>query len=132
VAMDEMARATVELWGVDPGWAARGLHLCGFTPAEAERLVALKLRRERGELDDLTDETRRALFVRWLVEHGHLGEWPAPAAPEDGRRSGVRTDRCSVPGPTLSGHLRRHDSTKEADAAVVATAARWRYRCPKL
>jgi hypothetical protein len=69
---------------VGPAEAARRLRLCGFTPREAERLVALKARRERGEVDELTDEARRALFVRWLVEHGRFTDWP-DGGPTDGR-----------------------------------------------
>ena len=76
---------TIDSGAIGPTAAAYRLFLCGFTPHQAERLVSLRLRRDRGEFDELTDEARRALFVRWLVQHGHLTEWPAP---EDSRRHG--------------------------------------------
>jgi hypothetical protein len=56
------------------------LRLCGFSSTEAQRLVALRLRRERGEFREAT-ETELRCFARWLVEHGRLSDW-TPA--EDG------------------------------------------------
>ena len=67
-----------DIWTIGPTAAAFRLRLCGFSPREAERLVALKLRHDLGEFRELTDDDRRR-FVRWLVEHGRLSEWP----PED-------------------------------------------------
>jgi hypothetical protein len=51
------------------------LRLCGFSPTAAERLAALRLRRERGEFREPTEAELRC-FARWLVEHGRLSDWP--------------------------------------------------------
>lgn len=66
-----------DIWTIGPTAAAYRLRLCGFSPREAERLVALKLRQERGEFRELTDYDRRR-FARWLVDHGRLSDWPSP------------------------------------------------------
>ena len=68
-----------EFWTMGPTAAALGLRAQGFSPREAERLVRLKLRCERGEFRELTDQQKRLLFARWLVEHGWLDEG-SPAA----------------------------------------------------
>ena len=62
-----------EFWTIGPSAAAYRLCLCGFSPPEAERLVALKIRYDRGEFRQPTDDDRRA-FARWLVEHGRLSD----------------------------------------------------------
>jgi hypothetical protein len=64
----------IEIWRMGPIAAAVTLRGLGFTPREANRLVELKLRCERGDLDDPTDTQKRLLFVRWLVESGQLNE----------------------------------------------------------
>jgi hypothetical protein len=51
--------------------ALRGL---GFSSREANRLVDLKRRCERGEFDDLTDTQKQMRFVRWLVQNGRLND----------------------------------------------------------
>ena len=75
---------SIDLWALGPKAAAYRLCLSGFTPPEAERLVALKLRLERGLLarEELTDEELRRRFVRWLVDQGRLTEWPTPEEPD--------------------------------------------------
>jgi hypothetical protein len=60
--------------------AAYALLLCRFSPREAERLVALKMRAERGEFRELTDADRLAC-ARWLVAHRRLTEWPPVRVP---------------------------------------------------
>lgn len=45
----------------------------GFTLGEAERLIALQERVER----EINDETQRRAFVRWLVDHQKLNEFPS-------------------------------------------------------
>lgn len=45
----------------------------GFSLAEAERLIALQEQFER----EITAEAQRRAFVRWLVDHHKLSEFPA-------------------------------------------------------
>jgi len=63
-----------DFWTMGPTAAALGLRAQGCSPREAERLVRLKLRWERGDFRELTDQQKRLLFTRWLVEHGWLDE----------------------------------------------------------
>jgi hypothetical protein len=71
-----------EFWTIGPAAAAYRLRLCGFSPLEAERLVVLKIRYDRGELRQSTEDDRlpepteddRLGFARWLVEHGRLSD----------------------------------------------------------
>lgn len=66
-----------DLWRTGPTGAALGLRALGFSSQQAERLVALKLRYQRGAFRELTDAQKRLLFARWLVAHGRLNDWPA-------------------------------------------------------
>jgi len=63
-----------DLWMVGPTALALGLRRLGFSPREAERIVALKLRYVRGGFRETTEQQKRLLFARWLVDHGRLGE----------------------------------------------------------
>lgn len=63
-----------DLWMVGPTALALGLRRRGFSPREAERLVALKLRYVRGGFREITNEQKRLRFACWLVDHGWLGE----------------------------------------------------------
>ena len=63
-----------DVWTIGPTAAASALRACGFSPREAERLVALKLQYERGALHERTLIQRRLLFARWLVQHNRLSE----------------------------------------------------------
>jgi hypothetical protein len=77
-----------DFWSVGPTRAALGLRVLGFTPREAERLVVLKIRYERGgfrEVTEVSQEQKRLCFARWLVEHGRLTDWP-PARHEMAQR----------------------------------------------
>ena len=67
----------------------------GLMPAQVERLVALKRRLTRAEIDELTDEECRLRFARWLVDHGRLSEWPccARAAVKAGREDAAQASR---------------------------------------
>src|SRR5581483_7155626 len=67
-----------DFWTTGPTAAALGLRVLGFSPREAERLVRLKLRYERGGFRELTITHKRLLFARWLVDHGRLSDWPTP------------------------------------------------------
>jgi hypothetical protein len=61
-----------DLWIIGPTAAAHSLRACGFSPRQADRIVTLKLRYDRGSFRELTVSQKRILFVRWLVEHGRL------------------------------------------------------------
>lgn len=60
----------MQFWDMGPTAAALGLRAQGFSIRQAARLVTLKLRYLRGDYRELTDEQKRLLFVRWLVQHG--------------------------------------------------------------
>jgi hypothetical protein len=64
-----------DVWTIGPTAAARALRARGFSPREAERLVALRLRLERGAFRETTAVHKRLLFIRWLIDHGRLSEW---------------------------------------------------------
>lgn len=51
----------IEIWRIGPIAAAVSLRGLGFPPPKANRL--LRLRCERGDLDDPTDTQKRLLFV---------------------------------------------------------------------
>lgn len=63
-----------DLWSIGPTAAARALRAYGFSPRQAERLVALEMLHERGAFRELTLPQSRLLFVRWLVTHGRLSD----------------------------------------------------------
>ncbi len=63
-----------DVWTFGPTAAARALRAFGFSPRQADRLVALKIRYQRGAFRELTTAQKRLLFVRWLVEHGRIGD----------------------------------------------------------
>jgi len=45
----------------------------GFTPEEIASLVRVKQEIEHGRYSDVTNEHRKLLFVKWLVEHDKIG-----------------------------------------------------------
>ncbi len=63
-----------DVWTFGPTAAAQALRASGFSPRQAERLVALKIRYQRGAFRELTTAQKRLLFVRWLVQHNHLSD----------------------------------------------------------
>ncbi|MBI4496647.1 MAG: hypothetical protein HY689_01950 [Chloroflexi bacterium] len=66
----------MDFWSMGPTAAALALRARGFSLREAQRLVALKVRHERGEFREITPHAR-LLFLRWLVEHGYFdGDLP--------------------------------------------------------
>jgi hypothetical protein len=75
----------IAIWRMGPIAAAAALRGLGFSSQEANRLVELKLRCERGDLDDPTDAQKRLRFVRWLVQNGRLSEGE-PVCWADGQR----------------------------------------------
>jgi hypothetical protein len=75
----------VDFWTLGPTAAAFGLRNRGFSPREAEHLVALKLRYERGVFRELA-ASDRLRFLRWLVEHGRFdGDLSFETAHRNGR-----------------------------------------------
>lgn len=76
-----------DIWAIGPTAATYHLRLRGFAPREAERLVALKIRYDRGEFRELTEHDRLR-FARWLAEHGRFdGDLPCDTV------HGERTNR---------------------------------------
>ena len=63
-----------DFWTIGPTAAALRLRAHGFSPREAERLVALKWRHERRAFREMTEARKRLRFARWLVEHGRLSD----------------------------------------------------------
>ena len=82
----------IAIWRMGPIAAAAALRGLGFSSQEANRLVELKLRCERGDLDDPTDTQKRLRFVRWLVQNGRLSEGE-PVCWADGQRRAARGRR---------------------------------------
>jgi hypothetical protein len=74
----------IDIWTIGPTAAAVYLRRQGFTPQQAVRLVDLRLRHDRGELNELTYEACRRRFYRWLVQHGRLTDWPQNGAGQPG------------------------------------------------
>ena len=60
------------VWSMGPTAAALALRAQGFTLPEANRLVVLRRRYERGEFFEVTSAQKRLEFARWLVQHGRL------------------------------------------------------------
>ena len=56
-----------DVWTFGPTAAGQALCAIGFSRRQAERLVALKIRYERGAFRELTTAQKLLLFVRWLV-----------------------------------------------------------------
>lgn len=75
-----------DFWTAGPTAAALGLRARGFSPWEANCLVALKLRYERGDFREVSDAHKRLAFARWLVDHGRLSDWPPARQHQDARR----------------------------------------------
>ena len=79
-----------DFWMFGLSRAVLELRAAGFSWAEADRLLRLRIRYERGQFRELTTENKRVHFVRWLVDHGRLTDqldgtspkarWQRPAA----------------------------------------------------
>lgn len=63
------------VWSVGASAAAHALRAQGYSPREADCLVALRQRRERGDFRELTSSQKRLEFARWLVEHRRLTDY---------------------------------------------------------
>ncbi|MGH2370141.1 MAG: hypothetical protein ACRDI2_18355 [Chloroflexota bacterium] len=66
-------------WSVGFTAAALVLRTRGFSPREADRLVVLRQRYERGEFRAVPIEQKRKEFAKWLVEHGRLTDYAETA-----------------------------------------------------
>ena len=64
----------IDIWAIGPTAAALALRAQGFSAHEAERLVQLNIRYQRGEFRELTDQARW-VFVRWLIQRGWFSDW---------------------------------------------------------
>jgi hypothetical protein len=62
-----------DFWTIGPSGAERRLRLAGFSAAQAERLVALRLRYEAVDARDMPVEQRTAL-LQWFLDHGRHDE----------------------------------------------------------
>ena len=67
-----------DFWTIGLSGAAFFLRTCGFSWQESDRLLQLRLRYERGEFEETTDEQKRAEFAKWLVRHGRLTDQLEP------------------------------------------------------
>jgi hypothetical protein len=56
-----------------------GAQLCskGFSADQAERMILMRRRIDRGEINEVAVDVNRLAFMRWLVEHGRVSDWPA-------------------------------------------------------
>ena len=54
-----------------------GAFLCskGFSVEQAERMVLLRRRMERGEINEVAVDVNHLEFVRWLVQRGKVSDW---------------------------------------------------------
>jgi len=72
-----------DFWTFGLSGAALYLRANGFSWRETDRLLRLKVRCERGELQEVTDEQKRIEFAQWLVAHDRLTDrldrWPGDA-----------------------------------------------------
>ncbi len=64
----------MDIWTIGPTAAALGLRSRGFSPSEAARIVALRVRFERDGFREVPLSQKRLEFARWLVDHGRLTE----------------------------------------------------------
>jgi hypothetical protein len=74
-----------DVWAIGPTAATCHLRLRGFTPREAERLVALKISYDRGAFREIT-ALDRLRFGRYLVRAGWFDD-----------RGATRQNRCARP-----------------------------------
>jgi hypothetical protein len=79
-----------DFWTFGPTAAAMFLRARGFSPREAERLVRLKLRFERGDSHELTPTRRflaHLLFLRWLAQQGRFDDGESTRSVDGERRA---------------------------------------------
>jgi len=75
-----------DFWTIGLSGAALLLRTSGFSWQESDRLLQLKLRYERGDFAEKTDDQKRLEFAKWLVQHGRYTDqledpsWHYPAA----------------------------------------------------
>ena len=99
-------------WNVRATAAALTLRTKGFSPREADRLVVLRQRYERGEFRDVPIEQKRKEFAKWLVEHGRLTDHI------DTAETATYGVPCTLPGAPDA--PRRAQSAHDTDSARLA------------
>lgn len=80
----------IDFWSLGPTAASLALRASGFSLREANRLVCLKIRFERGDFRELTDAQRclaHLRFLRWLADRGRF---------DDGEPASHRCDERSA------------------------------------
>ena len=87
------------VWSVGASAAALALRGQGFSPREADRLVTLRQRYERGEFREVTDSQKRLEFARWLVQHGKLTDYMETAETD---ASGAPAGLPGAPAATVA------------------------------
>ena len=63
-----------DMWTFGLSGTTLYLRANGFSWRESDRLLRLRLRVERGDFDEKTDEQKRLEFVKWLVQHGRFSD----------------------------------------------------------
>lgn len=98
-----------DLWSIGPTAAAFALRTQGFSSQEADRIVALRRRYERGEFAHVSTAQKRLVFARWLVEHGRLTDHV------DTAETAAYGPACVLPGmyPTDRFPAGRHDGYRQ-------------------
>jgi hypothetical protein len=75
-----------DFWTIGLSGAALFLRTTGFSWQESDRLLQLKLRYERGDFREKTDEQKRLEFAKWLVQHGRYTDQLEDPSWYSGRR----------------------------------------------
>jgi hypothetical protein len=91
----------MDVWTVGPTAAEHCLRSLGFSPSQASRLAAMRVRYQRGAFRKPTSEQKRLEFARWLIARGYLTEHidsvetmhGAPAAGGEASPSAAHTER---------------------------------------
>jgi hypothetical protein len=54
-----------------------GALLCskGFSIEQAERMILMRRRIDRGEVNEAGVDVNHVEFMRWLVQHGKVSDW---------------------------------------------------------
>jgi len=56
-----------------------GALLCakGFSVEQAERMILMRRRVERGDINEVAVDVNHLEFMRWLVQRGRVSDWEA-------------------------------------------------------
>ncbi len=66
-----------------------------FTPAQVANLRALRDRLGGGDAVEFVIDRRRLAFVRWLVDHGRMGEVIVTSTPDTTDVATIESDHAS-------------------------------------